>query len=137
MTAYLPLAWDRYLLPLQAGSALLAAGAAAAAADRLADRSPPGGRSPAASRALGLRHPAGELRLLLALARLEQRQPSDADLFHRRSRHDLIDGLDEQTGDKAFFGGHYYTDKLPGFSLLATGPYALAKLLAAGFPTTP
>jgi Dolichyl-phosphate-mannose-protein mannosyltransferase len=35
VTAYLPLAWDRYLLPLQGGSALLAAGAAASAADRL------------------------------------------------------------------------------------------------------
>ena len=38
-----------------------------------------------------------------------------------------LDGLDDQTGDKARFRGHYYTDKLPGFSLLATGPYALAK----------
>ena len=35
VTAYLPLAWDRYLLPLQCGSALLAAGAVVAAADRL------------------------------------------------------------------------------------------------------
>ena len=38
-----------------------------------------------------------------------------------------LDGLDDQTGDKARFRGHYYTDKLPGYSLLATGPYALAK----------
>jgi 4-amino-4-deoxy-L-arabinose transferase-like glycosyltransferase len=36
VTAYLPLAWDRYLLSLQPGSALLAAGVAVAAADRLA-----------------------------------------------------------------------------------------------------
>lgn len=38
-----------------------------------------------------------------------------------------IDGLDDQTGDKAKFGGRYYSDKLPGLSILATGPYALAK----------
>jgi hypothetical protein len=38
-----------------------------------------------------------------------------------------IDGLDDQTGDKAWFQGHFYTDKLPGFSLLAAGPYAMAK----------
>ncbi len=38
-----------------------------------------------------------------------------------------IDGLEDQTGDKAYFRGHYYTDKLPGFSLLAAGPYAVAK----------
>ena len=40
-----------------------------------------------------------------------------------------LDGLDDQTGDKARFRGHYYTDKLPGYSLLATGPYALAKVV--------
>ena len=34
--ALLPLAWDRYLLSLQPGSALLAAGVAVAAADHLA-----------------------------------------------------------------------------------------------------
>ncbi|HMB07482.1 MAG TPA: hypothetical protein VKP69_27595 [Isosphaeraceae bacterium] len=38
-----------------------------------------------------------------------------------------INGLEDQTGDKAFVRGRYYTDKLPGFSLLAAGPYALAK----------
>jgi hypothetical protein len=36
VTAYLPLAWDRYLLSLQPGSALLAAGVAVAAAEGLA-----------------------------------------------------------------------------------------------------
>jgi hypothetical protein len=39
-----------------------------------------------------------------------------------------LDGLDRQTGDKALFRGHYYSDKLPGYSLLATGPYAVARL---------
>jgi hypothetical protein len=38
-----------------------------------------------------------------------------------------IDGLDDQTGDKAWFRGRYYSDKLPGFSLLAAAPYGLAR----------
>jgi hypothetical protein len=38
-----------------------------------------------------------------------------------------IDGLDDQTHDIAKFEGHYYSDKTPGFSLLAVGPYAIAK----------
>ena len=38
-----------------------------------------------------------------------------------------LDGLDRQTGDIAFYRGHYYTDKLPGFSFLAVAPYAVAK----------
>jgi len=38
-----------------------------------------------------------------------------------------ITGLDQQTGDKARFQGQYYSDKLPGFPLLATVPYAIAK----------
>ena len=40
-----------------------------------------------------------------------------------------IDGLEDQTHDRALFRGRYYTDKLPGFSILATGPYVLAKLV--------
>jgi hypothetical protein len=39
-----------------------------------------------------------------------------------------INGLEDQTGDKAFFRGRYYTDKLPGFSFLAAGPYAMARV---------
>ncbi len=38
-----------------------------------------------------------------------------------------IDGLDDQTRDIARYQGHFYSDKTPGFSLLATGPYSLAK----------
>ena len=34
MTVYLPMAWDRYLLPIQSGNALLAALAASAIWDR-------------------------------------------------------------------------------------------------------
>jgi hypothetical protein len=38
-----------------------------------------------------------------------------------------ITGLEEQTRDKAFFEGEYYSDKLPGYSLLATVPYAICR----------
>jgi len=46
-----------------------------------------------------------------------------------------LDGLDRQTGDIALFQGHYYCDKLPGFSLLGMAPYRLARAVAA-FPPT-
>jgi hypothetical protein len=39
-----------------------------------------------------------------------------------------IDGLDDQTHDIALYNDHYYSDKTPGFSLLAVAPYALAKV---------
>ncbi|AGA25924.1 hypothetical protein Sinac_1545 [Singulisphaera acidiphila DSM 18658] len=48
----------------------------------------------------------------------------------------LLDGLDQQTGDIAKFHGRYYSDKLPGYSLLATLPYALAKT-GLGLPPHP
>ena len=41
-----------------------------------------------------------------------------------------LDGLDRQTGDIALFQGHYYCDKLPGFSLLGMAPYRLARTVA-------
>ncbi len=47
-----------------------------------------------------------------------------------------LDGLDRQTGDIALFQGHYYCDKLPGFSLLAMVPYGLARV-AFGLPAHP
>lgn len=40
-----------------------------------------------------------------------------------------IDGLDKQTGDLAFKDGHYYSDKAPGYSLLATPAYVSGKQL--------
>ncbi|WP_435016978.1 hypothetical protein TA3x_004564 [Tundrisphaera sp. TA3] len=40
-----------------------------------------------------------------------------------------IDGLETQTGDLARRDGHYYTEKNPGFSLLAAIPYKIAKLI--------
>jgi hypothetical protein len=39
----------------------------------------------------------------------------------------FIDGLDQQTNDKAFFRGRFYSDKLPGYSLLAAVPYELTR----------
>jgi len=47
-----------------------------------------------------------------------------------------INGLEDQTHDRAYTGGRFYTDKLPGFSVLATAPYALARL-ALGLPAHP
>jgi hypothetical protein len=40
-----------------------------------------------------------------------------------------IDGLEIQTEDKARFRGHFYSDKLPGYALLAAVPYACLKRL--------
>jgi hypothetical protein len=40
-----------------------------------------------------------------------------------------IDSLELQTRDLAQFRGHYYSDKLPGFSLLATIPYTVARAI--------
>jgi hypothetical protein len=47
-----------------------------------------------------------------------------------------LDGLDGQTGDKAFYRRRYYCDKLPGFSLAAAVPYSIAKA-ARGLPDHP
>jgi hypothetical protein len=38
-----------------------------------------------------------------------------------------INGMETQTNDRAYFRGRSYTDKLPGYSLLAAVPYGLAK----------
>ncbi len=47
-----------------------------------------------------------------------------------------IDGLEDQTGDRATFEGHSYSDKLPGYSFLAAIPYAAVRHLM-GFPAHP
>lgn len=41
-----------------------------------------------------------------------------------------IDGLDDQTHDIARYRGHHYSDKTPGFSILATVPYAMARTIS-------
>jgi hypothetical protein len=40
-----------------------------------------------------------------------------------------IDGLNEHTRDLARYNEHYYSDKTPGFSFLACGPYSLSRIL--------
>jgi hypothetical protein len=47
-----------------------------------------------------------------------------------------LDGLERQTGDIAKFQGHYYTDKLPGFSFLGLPSYLLGRGLM-GWPPHP
>lgn len=47
-----------------------------------------------------------------------------------------LDGLDRQTGDIAYLHGHYYCDKLPGFSFAAAFPYGLIGRVL-GFPHHP
>ncbi len=47
-----------------------------------------------------------------------------------------ITGLHQQTEDKAWFRGDYYSDKLPGYPLLAAVPYACARW-AFGLPPHP
>jgi hypothetical protein len=44
-----------------------------------------------------------------------------------------IDRLHHNTGDKAKFGGHYYSDKAPGLSFLAAPVYALVLPLREAF----
>src|SRR5919106_6313257 len=43
-----------------------------------------------------------------------------------------IDGLEENTGDKARRDGHWYTDKAPGLSWLAVPAYAVTHRLWPG-----
>jgi len=111
VTAYLPLAWDRYLLSLQGGSALLAAGVTVAAVDRFS------------SRIVRVMRTAGFWVFVILLGSYtffwQARDWNTASrlmltyaLVDRGTV--VIDGLDDQTGDKAFFCGHYYSDKLPG-----------------------
>jgi 4-amino-4-deoxy-L-arabinose transferase-like glycosyltransferase len=124
VTLYLPMAWDRYLLPIQSGNALLAATAIAAIWARIA--------SPL--RSIVSRPETWVFVILIG---------SYAFFWHRRDwntasrlmlTYALVDrgtvaitGLDRQTNDKAKFEGQYYSDKLPGLPLLATVPYAIAR----------
>src|SRR5712692_1948470 len=63
-------------------------------------------------------------------------------LANEYSRYDLvlafindhttrIDPYHENTGDKAFYNGHYYSDKAPGSALLAAPAYALLRSVSA------
>lgn len=46
-----------------------------------------------------------------------------------------IDRYHENTGDKASYGGHYYSDKAPGLSLLAVPFYVVVRLFRGLFAT--
>lgn len=46
-----------------------------------------------------------------------------------------IDRYHENTGDKASYGGHYYSDKAPGLSLFTVPLYALVRLFRGAFAT--
>ena len=46
-----------------------------------------------------------------------------------------IDRYHENTGDKARFAGHYYSDKAPGLSFVAVVPYAVVRLFRSLFAT--
>src|SRR5215218_8725908 len=39
-----------------------------------------------------------------------------------------ISGLEDQTHDRAYVRGQFYTDKMPGYSLVAAVPYAAARV---------
>jgi hypothetical protein len=62
--------------------------------------------------------------------------------WNEKSRYDLvlalvddhttrIDLYHENTGDKAFYNGHYYSDKAPGTALLAVPTYIVIRALSA------
>ena len=121
VAAYLPMAWDRYLLPIQAPNALLAAVGVSALWDRLKEP----------IRAAWRRFYAPAVWVFVILL------GSYAFFWHSRDwntasrlmlTYAMVDrgtvsitGLDRQTGDKAKFDGHYYSDKLPGY-LVAGDP---------------
>ena len=75
-------------------------------------------RKPAA---LGLPHPAGKQRLLLAFARLEYREPADARVLTGRPGHGVHQRAGGSNRRQGQFQGEYYSDKPPGFPLLARG----------------
>ncbi|HWE37759.1 MAG TPA: hypothetical protein VG406_14420 [Isosphaeraceae bacterium] len=127
VTAYIPMAWDRYFIPIQAGSALLAAGVASAAIGGIGRWM----RSDAYRRAAGLVF----LTLLGSYAffwhtrdwNVSSRLMLTYALVDRGTVR--IDGLEDHTHDRAKYDGHYYSDKLPGYSFLAVPVYATAKAL--------
>ena len=127
VAVYIPLAWDRYLLPIQAPNALLVA---VGGVEALAAMAREGG-----ARVRRKLIPAAGVFLILL--------GSDAFFWHSRDWNTasrlmltyamvdrgtvVITGLDQQTGDKAFYRGEYYSDKLPGLSLAGGGAVRLCE----------
>jgi hypothetical protein len=127
MAVYLPMAWDRYLLPIQGPNALLAAVGVSAIWDRL--------KEPLFATCRRLYAPAVWVFVIL--------WGSYAFFWHSRDwntasrlmlTYAMVDrgtvsitGLEQQTNDKAEFREQFYSDKFPGYSFLAALPYAYAK----------
>ena len=127
VAVYLPMAWDRYMLPIQAPNALLAAVGVSVLWDRL--------KEPIGAAWKRIYAPALWVFVILL--------GSYAFFWHTRDwntasrlmlTYAMVDrgtvaitGLDQQTGDKAKFEGRFYSDKLPGYPLLAALPYAYAR----------
>ena len=127
VAVYLPMAWDRYMLPIQAPNALLAAVGVSSLWDRL--------KEPVVAAWRRIYAPALWVFVILL--------GSYAFFWHTRDwntasrlmlTYAMVDrgtvaitGLDQQTNDKAKFDGRFYSDKLPGYSLLAALPYAYAR----------
>ena len=130
MAAYLPMAWDRYMLPIQAPNALLAGdrGLGPLGSTQVSDRR---------NVETGCYAPALWVFIILL--------GSYAFFWHSRDwntasrlmlTYAMVDrgtveitGLEQQTGDKALYQGRYYSDKLPGYPILAAIPYAYSKWL--------
>ncbi len=134
---YLPMAWDRYLLPIQAPAALLAALGASSIWDRLGLM-----RRLESARPI-TRASAGVFLILLGSYTFfwhsrDWNTASRLALVYSIVDRGTIDitGLQQQTGDRAVYQGRYYSDKLPGYPMLAAPVYAVEKLLL-GLPSHP
>ncbi|MFO0951388.1 MAG: phospholipid carrier-dependent glycosyltransferase [Isosphaeraceae bacterium] len=135
VTAYLPLAWDRYFLALQAPFALLAAALWRRWSRGGSPALPRPPRRPDRHMALARRPETWVFCLLLAsYAYFWQARDwnSASRLMLTYAIVDngtvAINGYEDQTGDRAYFRGRFFTDKLPGYPILAVGPYALARV---------
>jgi hypothetical protein len=126
VAAFLPLAWDRYYLPIQGPFALLGAVPLAALLRAVRPQLARIGRPTLGVFLLtwiasGLWWHARDWntssRLMLLYALGDRAQVS-------------IDGLENQTGDRARFQGHYYSDKPPGLAFAGLPAYSLARAVA-------
>jgi hypothetical protein len=124
VTAFLPLAWDRYFLPLQAPACLLGAVAIESLCRRLAN--------------IGTERGLAALVGVTVFLSLAYFWPSrdwnvSSRLMLTYAIVDLgtvsIDGLEDHTRDRARVDGHFYSDKSPGMSLAGVPAYAAIRAL--------
>jgi 4-amino-4-deoxy-L-arabinose transferase-like glycosyltransferase len=124
VTAFLPLAWDRYFLPLQAPACLLGAVAIEALVRRLATINTERGLAVLVGLtvlvSLAYYWPSRDWnvssRLMLTYAIVDRGTVT-------------IDGLEDHTRDRAHVGGHFYSDKSPGMSLAGVPAYTMVRML--------